>query len=122
METSKAKFKEGVTIGNIFDDGLAMAKAMVDMGGNYDSRVVGRAELDDNNGVGVSSCWTSDSGFETALLPQGHKIVIVERYDDREACAEGHKKWVAFAADESNKTALDVGYGDSIDESTMPIR
>ena len=119
---TKAKFKEGATIGNIFDDTLAMTKAMVDMGGDYDSRVVGRVERDDNNGLGVSSCWTSDSGFETALLPKGHKIVIVERYDNREDCAVGHEKWVAFAADEDNKTALDVGYGESIAESTMPIR
>lgn len=116
------KLQEDASIGDIIEDGLSMLKGVTDMGGAYEDRLVGRVEKSDNNGVGVSSCWTSDSGYETALIPTEHKIVIVERYDDKEACAIGHAKWVKFAADENNATAVDVGYGSSIAESTMPIR
>ncbi len=119
---SDFKVKDGATMGDALADGMNMLGAIADMAGTYESRVVGRAEKVDNNGVGVSSAWSTDCGFETALLPDKHKIVIVERYADKEACAAGHEKWVAFAADESNKTALDIGYGDSFAESTMPIR
>lgn len=119
---STGKMKDEVTMGDVVVDALGMLEGIASSIGTYDSRVVGRCEGKENNGVGVSSAWTGDCGFETALLPSKHKIVIVEQYADKEACEAGHEKWVAFAADESNKTALDIGYGGSIAESTMPIR
>jgi len=57
--------------------------------GNYDSRVVGRDAV---RGFAVSTCWTHDEGFETAVIDEG-TVYIVERYKDLEEAGIGHERW-----------------------------
>lgn len=63
---------------------------------NYEDRKVEKTEPEDNNGIGVSTCNTSDEGYETAIL-DANGIHPVERYATKELAVEGHKKWVSLA-------------------------
>lgn len=65
---------------------------MNDMG-NYEKRKVMRIEPNDNFGVGVSTAFTSDAGYETALLDE-NGVHPVERYKSKQDSKVGHKKWV----------------------------
>lgn len=76
---------------------------------NYEDRKVGRIELEDNNGVGVSTAFSSDEGYETALL-DANGIHPVERYPDKESSLKGHNKWVLFANDCENKDVIKLGW------------
>lgn len=62
--------------------------------GNYESRKVSRDELE--NGLTVSTAYTSDEGYETAIL-DSDGAHPVERYDTKEEAEEGHKKWMEKA-------------------------
>ena len=62
----------------------------------YRERVVARMEPDENGGVGVSTCWPKDHGYETALLDAGGAHPV-ERYVTREAAVMGHDVWVQRA-------------------------
>jgi hypothetical protein len=64
--------------------------------GNYNARKVGRLEREENGGIGVSTAYTSDEGYETALL-DANGAHPVERYKDEEKALLGHEKWVKFA-------------------------
>lgn len=58
---------------------------------NYDSRKVARTLVD---GLIVSTAYTSDEGYETAIIDMGDPDVHpVERYDSREEAEAGHQKW-----------------------------
>jgi hypothetical protein len=57
--------------------------------GNYESRKIGRDEV---NGLEVSTCDTSDEGYETAIL-DSEGVYPVERYSTKKAAIRGHKKW-----------------------------
>lgn len=61
--------------------------------GNYEDRKVARVEAEDNYGVGVSTCWTSDEGYETALI-DANGVIPVERYGSKKEAIAGHEKWV----------------------------
>ena len=83
---------------------------------NYNSRKVNRTDV---NGVTVSTAYTSDCGYESAILDTA-RTHIVERYENREDAVAGHAKWVEFA-----KTAVeltDVGYGESIEPKVYTIK
>lgn len=71
---------------------------------NYKDRVIGRVDPHDNNGIGVSTCFTPDESYETALL-DAEAAHPVERYETEEDAKVGHDKWVAFASN---------GHGESI--------
>ena len=46
-------------------------------------------------GYTISTMYTFDCGYETAIWKDDiEKIVIVERYDDEETALEGHSDWV----------------------------
>ncbi len=61
--------------------------------GNYEDRkVCEKVKPEDNDGIGVSTAYTSDEGFETALL-DGAKIYPVERYKTQAEAILGHQKW-----------------------------
>jgi hypothetical protein len=62
---------------------------------NYDTRKVARMEPKDNGGIGVSTAYTSDQGYETALL--GKQVHPVERYTSKELALAGHARWVEYA-------------------------
>lgn len=76
------------------DDLLNMLSAMILDADNYDERKV--AEKEQVGEFKISSCYTSDMGYETAI---GYKdeFYPVERYDTKEECIEGHNKWIEWA-------------------------
>lgn len=58
--------------------------------GNYEDRKVNNEEID---GITISTAWTSDEGYETALCDATDKFYPVERYLTKSGAEEGHKKW-----------------------------
>jgi len=62
--------------------------------GNYETRKVERTIC--KNGIIVSTAYSSDEGYETALIDKkgAHPI---ERYENKEHAIEEHKKWVKFS-------------------------
>lgn len=68
--------------------------------GNYETRKVSR---DDVAGLTVSTAFTSDAGYETAILDK-NGVHPVERYESQGLAVLGHAKWC-----ESAKT-IDVIY------------
>ena len=81
------------------------------MNGNYDSRKVGKDAV---NGLVVSTCYTTDMGYETAIL-DCNNTYPVERYDSKEDAEEGHKKWIKFCKSKKTKITK-LGYGSFIDD------
>jgi len=77
--------------------------------GTYDLRRIGRVEPEDNNGIGVSTAYTSDEGFETALLDK-NGIHPVERYGTKEDAEKGHIRWVDFAKNGHGKVVKKLGF------------
>lgn len=75
-------------------DLLNMLNAMIVDANNYDERKV--AEKIEVGKFKVSSCYTSDMGYETAI---GYKAAFypVERYETKEECIKGHNKWIEWA-------------------------
>ena len=69
--------------------------------GNYELRKIGRDTSD--SGIEVSTAYTSDEGYETALLDK-NGVHPVERYDNRKTAEQGHKKWLEFANTANGKT------------------
>lgn len=76
---------------------------------NYDERNIGKVDSEDNNGVGVSTVFTSDEGYETALL-DNNGVHPVERYESKEEAETGHRKWIEFAGNSENKKVLKLGW------------
>jgi len=62
--------------------------------GNYNDRKLGRHTSD--SGIEVSTAFTYDEGYETALIDK-NGVHVVERYKDKETALEGHTKWMKFA-------------------------
>ena len=88
---------------------LRLATAVERDAFTYGSRMVGKVFPSGNNGIGVSTCLTSDCGYETALL-DGNGSYPVERYSDRDAAEAGHQKWVVFAKESAGKSITKLGY------------
>ena len=82
---------------------------------SYEERCVGRDPVD---GVVVSTAFTDDCGYETAILTKTNTR-IVERYASREAAVSGHAKWIRGIV--GKKTLTDVGYGSSIGKVKYPV-
>lgn len=62
--------------------------------GNYETaEKVDRTQI---NGYTIDTCDTVDFGWETAVWYEDNKMVIVERYEDKERATIGHEKWVEF--------------------------
>ena len=78
---------------------------------NYEQRKIARISPEDNNGIGVSTCYSSDEGYETALLCATDRGVIpVERYLTKEEAILGHAKWVEFAKNGNNKKVIKLSW------------
>ena len=67
---------------------------------NYESRKVARDTS--KCGIIVSTAYTSDEGFETALLDDS-EVYPVERYETKEQAKKGHENWLEFAHDANGK-------------------
>lgn len=74
--------------------------------GNYEIRKVARDTSD--CGIVVSTCNTSDEGYETALI-DSVGVHPVERYSTREEARHGHYKWLIFAHDANGKIIKKLG-------------
>ena len=81
---------------------------VLSMLGNYEDRMVGRTELD--NGLCVSTAYTTDNGYETAILTE-EEVYPVERYgfNGKGEAVAGHERWVAFAKDGIGKKIQYLG-------------
>ncbi len=84
---------------------LSGLKAIGDMSLNYDSRKVSR---DKAGNTEVSTVYTTDEGYETALIDSDGEVYPVERYPDRERSVDGHAKWVN-AVQSGTKTFTRLG-------------
>lgn len=58
--------------------------------GNYSDRKVARDEVD---GLTISTAFTSDEGFETAVIDK-NGVHPVQRYGNREESIVGHQEWL----------------------------
>jgi hypothetical protein len=73
---------------------------------NFKSERIARVEPEENQGIGVSTVYTSDEGYETALL-DATGAHPVERYTSKVKALKGHKKWVKDAP--NLKTVIKLG-------------
>ena len=83
---------------------------------NYLKRVIGRVDPKDNDGIGVSTCWTSDFGYETALL-DANGAHPVERYKSKEDAKAGHNQWVKDS--KKLESVIKLGTPDGLIESKV---
>jgi len=88
------KNKKDVNVLDIFEASISLVKASAMMSGNYESRKVGRDTA--KSGITVSTAYTSDEGYETAIL-DSKGTYPVERYKDIRMAELGHGKWVVLA-------------------------
>ncbi len=58
---------------------------------NYEEHKVGRDEVD---GLTVSTAFSSDEGYETAII-DSVAVYPVQRYDNKEEAERGHQEWIA---------------------------
>lgn len=75
--------------------------------GNYDDRKVAMAEM--GNGLIVSTAWTTDEGYETAIILTDGEVCPVARYATKELATSGHPVWVEFATDGIGKIVIVLG-------------
>jgi hypothetical protein len=85
--------------------------------GTYETRKINRVEREENGGIGVSTAFTSDEGYETALLDK-NGVHPVERYTNKKAAQTGHTKWVDFAKTANGKQIKSLGWSSmNLDET-----
>ena len=82
---------------------------------NYEERKIGKEEV---NGVEVSTAYTSDCGYETAIL-DANGVHPVERYETKKDAEIGHKKWIKKAM--TIKTVTKLGWMGLCDEEEIVI-
>ena len=75
---------------------------------NYEDRKIGNDEKD---GLRVSTAFTSDEGYETAIC-DANGTHPVERYESKEAAVKGHARWLAKTAE--LKTITKLGWLDGL--------
>ena len=68
----------------------------------YHEGRIAKQEQVDGEQIGVSTVYTDDEGYETALIDV-NDVHPVERYKSKEEAEAGHKKWVEFAKDGDGK-------------------
>jgi hypothetical protein len=88
---------------------------------NYESRKVGRLDPEENNGIGVSTAFTSDEGYETALL-DANGVHPVERYTDKDKAEKGHLKWIDFAKKSDNQKVTKLGWEGLVDNKEIVLK
>lgn len=84
--------------------------------GNYESRKLGRTTV---NGLTVSTAYTSDEGYETAIIDE-NGVHPVERYLSKEDAQIGHDKWCKKAETVETVTKLG-GLGGLVDDQVITI-
>lgn len=74
--------------------------------GNYEDRKVARHTS--ASGIEVSTAFTSDEGYETALI-DANGTHPVERYEYLELAKAGHDRWLAFADTADGEAVTELG-------------
>jgi len=82
---------------------------------SYEKRCIGRDPVD---GVIVSTVFTEDCGYETAVLMRT-KVRIVERYASKEEAVKGHAEWMKKIV--GKESIMDTGYGLLLEEEEYPV-
>ena len=83
----------------------------------YEARCLLRTELD---GLTVSTAWTHDEGYETAILDR-HHAHPVERYEDKKLAEPGHARWCKFIESGQREIVRLGGFKGTIDDETMTL-
>lgn len=83
---------------------------------NYEQRKVGKTEV---NGLQVSTAYSSDEGYETALI-DADGVHPVERYKSKEDAVSGHEKWCKKA--KKIKTCTKLGWGGLVDDTEITLQ
>lgn len=78
--------------------------------GNYESRKIGRDLV---AGITVSTAYTSDESYETALI-DSNGVHPVERYSGISEANLGHARWVLFAHTAEGKEVTELGLMDGL--------
>ena len=87
--------------------------------GDYETRKVARDVSE--CGITVSTCWTIDEGYETALLDE-NGTHPVERYSTEDDAMRGHCKWLVFAHDANEKTVTKLGgFGGLVEDEEIVL-
>jgi len=87
--------------------------------GNYDDRVVANIQPEKNGGIGVDTAYTSDEGYETALL-DANGVHPVERYTSKAKALAGHRKWVKKA--KTIKKVTKLGWSGVIADEKITLK
>ena len=83
----------------------------------YSARVLNR---DDIVGFTVSTAWTTDEGYETAIIDRSG-VQPVERYPDKKSAMTGHLKWCEFIRDGSREIVRIGGLAGTIPDKLMTL-
>ena len=84
--------------------------------GNYESRKVANDKV---NGFTISTCYTSDEGYETAIIDK-NGVHPVQRYKTTEEAKKGHKEWTIKVKDK--KEVLELGgFGGVVDDKIITL-
>lgn len=86
--------------------------------GNYEARKL--ADKVWIKGIGISTAFTSDEGYETALLDD-NGVHPVERYADSVDALKGHKKWIAKVKKGIKKVTKLGGFGGFVEDSEVTL-
>ena len=62
----------------------------------YEQRKVAEKVSEEHGKIGVSTCWTEDEGYETALL-DSCGVHPVQRYRTKKLALAGHRRWTQRA-------------------------
>ena len=96
---------------------LSMINAVSRGCNNYSQRKIDRTDV---SGVKVSTCWTSDQGYETAIL-DAVGVYPVQRYENRQHAESGHKDWVKRMQDNSTTHIEVLGYDNLVEPEITEI-
>ena len=99
-----------------FEDYLRLLSSVVNDVGTIKTRLIARDCLD--CGLMVSTVYTADCGFETAIL-DAVSTYPVERDETEDLAISGHAKWVLKAP--TLTSVVKLGYGVSIEEEVVEL-
>jgi hypothetical protein len=79
-----------------------------------------RVALNEIDGFSISTAYTDDQGYETAVSGTDGHWHPVERYGSKEMAAAGHFKWVQLIKDGKRDITV-LGYDDIIDPQNITL-
>ena len=103
-----------------FSDMISLIKGSLTDPNYYESRKIAKTENETGKTIGVSTAWTDDCGYETALLDR-NGVYPVERYESKEEAELGHGRWLKFSEDADGKKIMMLGYGQSLGDEEITL-